>query len=199
MTKPGVRPIRKDGAGPVAKGRKRKQSDDGEEKPKGKAKAKAKAKSLTASLGEWQAYAGQPEADPPDAPDSDKEFESRLVPFKRARGSKFPFVPGQDEFGRPLPSDDMSAYSSKQKYVMQKIIEADAEKKQEYDDAVATRDKAVIRAFVNSLVPKSATYAWAVFGDEEKSTAESTVQFQEKVWGVRPSILDPAFWGVSIL
>jgi hypothetical protein len=199
MTKPGVRPIRKDGAGPVAKGRKRKQSDDGEEKPKGKAKAKAKAKSLTASLGEWQAYAGQPEADPPDAPDSDKEFESRLVPFKRARGSKFPFVPGQDEFGRPLPSDDMSAYSSKQKYVMQKIIEADAEKKQEYDDAVASRDKAVIRAFVNSQVPKSATYAWAVFGDEEKSTAESTVQFQEKVWGVRPTILDPAFWGVSIL
>ena len=128
MTKPGIRPIRKDGAGPVAKSRKRKQSD-GEEQPKGKAKAKAKAKSLTASLGEWQAYAGQPEADPPDAPDSDKEFESRLVPFKRARGSKFPFVPGQDEFGRPLPSDDMSAYSSKQKYVMQKIIEADAEKK----------------------------------------------------------------------
>ena len=72
-------------------------------------------------------------------------------------------------------------------------------KKQEYDDAVASRDKAVIRAFVNSQVPKSATYAWAVFGDEEKSTAESTVQFQEKVWGVRPTILDPAFWGVSIL
>ena len=193
MTKPGIRPIRKDGAGPVAKSRKRKQSD-GEEQPKGKAKAKAKAKSLSAVLGDWQAYAGQPEADPPDAPDSDKEFESRLVPFKRARGSKFPFVPGQDEFGRPLSSDDMSAYSSKQKFVMQKIIEADAEKKQEYDDAVASRDKAVIRAFVNSQVPKSATYAWAVLaGDEEKSTAESTVLFQEKVWGVRPSILDPAF------
>jgi hypothetical protein len=198
MTKPGIRPIRKDGAGPVAKSRKRKQSD-GEEQPKGKAKAKAKAKSLSAVLGDWQAYAGQPEADPPDAPDSDAEFESRLVPFKRARGSKYPFVPGKDEWGRPLPTDDMSAYSGKQKYVMQKIIEADAEKKQEYDDAVASRDKAVIRAFVNSQVPKSATYAWAVFGDEEKSTAESTVQFQEKVWGVRPTILDPAFWGVSIL
>jgi hypothetical protein len=199
MTKPGIRPIRKDGAGPVAKSRKRKQSD-GEEQPKGKAKAKAKAKSLSAVLGDWQAYAGQPEADPADAPDSDAEFETRLVPFKRARGSKYPFVPGKDEMGRPLPTDDMSAYSGKQKYVMQKIIDADAEKKQEYDEAVATRDRAVIRAYVNSQVPKSATYAWAVLaGDEEKSTAESTVLFQEKVWGVRPSILDPAFWGVSIL
>ena len=195
MTKPGVRPIRKEDAAPLAKGRKRKQNDDGEAKPKGKAKAKAKAKSL-ASMGDWQAYASQLEADPPDAPDSDREFENRLMPFKKARGSKFLFVPGQDEFGRPLPTDDMSAFNSKQKYVVQKVIEADDEHKQKYDAAVATRDKGVIRAFVNSLVPKSCTYAWAVQGDTEKSTAESTIEFQEKVWGVHPTILDPAFWGV---
>ena len=92
--------------------------------------------------------------------------------------------------GKDLPIDDMSPYTGKQKYVMQKIIDGDAEKKQEYDEAVATRDKAVIRAYVNSQVPKSATYAWAVAaGDDAKSTADHTVLFQEKVWGVRPSIL----------
>ena len=184
---------------PQANARVRKQRG-GEEKPKAKAKAKAKASS--AGFGDWAAFAGQLDAGQPDAgqPDSDAEFYDSLVPFKRLRGSKFSFVPGKDEMGRDLPTDDMSKYSPKQKYVMLKIIEGDAEKKQEYDEAVATRDRAVIRAFVNSQVPKSATYAWAVLAsNEERSTAESTVQFQEKVWGVRPSILDPAFWGVSIL
>jgi hypothetical protein len=85
-----------------------------------------------------------------------------LVPYKKMRGSRFCFVPGKDDMGRDLPTDDVSAYSGKQKYVMQKIIEKDADKKQEYDDAVATRSKDVLRAYVNSQVPKNATYAWAV-------------------------------------
>jgi hypothetical protein len=170
------------------KGRARKQNG-GDEKPKGKAKAKAKASS--AGVGDWEAFAGQHDAGQHDAgqPDSDAEFADSLVPFKRLRGSKFSFVPGKDEMGEDLPKDDMSPHTSKQKYVMQKIIDGDAEKKQEYDEAVATRDKAVIRAYVNSQVPKSATYAWAVTGDASSSTAEHTVLFQEKVWGVRQSIL----------
>ena len=193
LTKPGIRPIRKDGddaLGPLANARVRKQRG-GEEKPKGKAKAKAKAKASSAGFGDWAAFAGQLDAGQPDAgqPDSDAEFYDSLVPFKRLRGSKFPFVPGKDEMGEDLPKDDMSPYTGKQKYVMQKIIGGDAEKKQEYDEAVATRDKAVIRAYVNSQVPKSATYAWAVTGDASSSTAEHTVLFQEKVWGVRQSIL----------
>ena len=52
----------------------------------------------------------------------------RQVPFKRLQGSKFSFVPGKDEMGRDLPTDDMSPYSIKQKYVMLKIIKGDAEK-----------------------------------------------------------------------
>ena len=185
MTKPGIRPIRKDGdalVAPQAKSRGRKQTG-GEEQPKGKAKAKAKAKASSAGFGDWAAYAGQLDADA-GQPDSDAEFEASLVPFKRLRGSKFPFVPGKDEMGKDLPIDDMSPYTGKQKYVMQKIIDGDAEKKQEYDEAVATRDKAVVRAFVNSQVPKSATYAWAV-----------TVDSSEKVWGVHQSIIRSSYIG----
>ena len=146
-------------AAPQSQGRKRKQKD-GDEQPKGKAKAKAKASS--AGFGDWSAFAGQPDAGEQDAgqPDSDTEFYESLVPFKRLRGSKFSFVPGKDEMGRDLPTDDMSPYTIKQKYVMQKIIEGDAEKKQEYDEAVAAKDKAVIRAYVNSQVAKNARYAW---------------------------------------
>ena len=54
----------------------------------------------------------------------------------------------------------------------------------ELDSAVAGKDKDVIRAFVNSLVAKNATYSWVVTGgDLSKATAEHTVQFEEKVWG----------------
>ena len=75
---------------------------------------------------------------------------------------RFCFVPGKDVMGRDLPIDDVSAYTGKQKYVMQKIIEKDATKKQEYDDAVATRSRDVLRAYVNSQVPKNAKYGWTV-------------------------------------
>ena len=200
LTKPGIRPIRKDDdalVAPQANARVRKQRG-GEEKPKGKAKAKAKAKAASGSCGDCAAWATSADGDPPD---SETEFEALAsVPYKKMRGSRFCFVPGKDDMGRDLPTDDVSAYSAKQKYVTDKIIEKDADKKQEYDDAVGTRSKDTLRAYVNSQVPKNATYAWAVVaGDDAKSTAEHTVLFQEKVWGVRPSILDPAFWGVSIL
>ena len=144
-------------------------------------------------MGDWAAFAGQHAAGQQDAGqhDSDDELaDNSFVPCKRVRGSKFSFVLGKNEMGEDLPSDDMSPYSRKQAYVMQKIIEGDAEKKREYDDAVATQDKAVIRAFVNSQVPKSATYAWAVTGGASSSTAEHTVLFEEKVWGVRQSIIN---------
>ena len=75
---------------------------------------------------------------------------------------RFCFVPGKDVMGRDLPIDDVSAYTGKQKYVIQKIIEKDATKKQEYDDAVATRSRDVLRAYVNSQVPKNAKYGWTV-------------------------------------
>ena len=190
LTKPGIRPIRKDDASvaPQAKSRARKQSG-GEEQPKGKAKAKAKASS--AGVGDWEAFAGQHDAGPVD---SDAEFEASLVPVKRLRGNRFPFVPGQDEMGKDLPIDDMSPYTGKQKYVMQKIIDGDAEKKKEYDEAVATRDRKVICAYVNSQVPKNATYSWSVAaGDDAKCTAEHTVQFEEKVWGVCQNIIRPSY------
>ena len=137
-----------------------KRQKDGDSQPKAKAKAKAKASS--AGFGDWSVFASLPNAGEQDAgqPDSDTEFYESLVPFKRLRGSKFSFVPGKDESGRDLPTDDMSKYSPKQKYVMLKIIEGDAEKKQEFDEAVATKDKAVIRAYVNSQVANNARYAW---------------------------------------
>ena len=167
-------------AAPRPQGRLKKQKD-GDSQPKAKAKAKAKASS--AGFGDWSVFADLPNAGEQE-PDSDSEFYESLVPFKRLRGSKFSFVPGKDELGRDLPTDDMSKYSPKQKYVMQKIIEGDPEKKQEYEEAVAGKDKDVIRAFVNSLVAKNATYSWVVTGgDLSKATAEHTVQFEEKVWG----------------
>jgi hypothetical protein len=174
--------------GARAKSRVRKQSG-GEAQPKGKAKAKAKAKAASGSCGDWAAWATSADGDPAD--NSETEFEAlALVPYKKPRGSRFCFVPGKDEMGRDLPTDDVSAYSAKQKYVMDKIIEKDADKKQEYDDAVGTRSKDTLRAYVNSQVPKNATYAWAVVaGDDAKSTAEHTVLFQEQVWGVRLSII----------
>ena len=163
-----------------------KRQKDGDSQPKAKAKAKAKASS--GGVGDWTLFAELPHVGELE-PDSDSELVESVVPFKRLRGSKFSFVPGKDEMGRDLPTDDMSPYTIKQKYVMLKIIEGDAEKKQEFDEAVATKDKAVIRAYVNSQVAKNATYSWAVTGDLSKSTAEHTVLFQEKVWGVRQSIL----------
>jgi hypothetical protein len=144
-------------------------------------------------VGDWAAFAGKHDAGQQDAGqhDSDDELDDNsFVPCKRVRGAKFSFVPGKDEMAEDLPKDDMSPYSRKQAYVMQKIIEGDAEKKREYDDAMATQDKAVIRAFVNSQVPKNATYAWAVTGGASSSAAEHTVLFEEKVWGVRQSIIN---------
>ena len=134
-----------------------KKQKDGDSQPKAKAKAKAKASS--GGVGDWALFAELPHVGELE-PDSDSELVESVVPFKRLRGSKFSFVPGKDEMGRDLPTDDMSKYSIKQKYVMLKIIEGDAEKKQEYDEAVATKDKAVIRAYVNSQVAKNARYAW---------------------------------------
>ena len=174
-------------ATPQPKGRTKKQKG-GDEKPKGKAKAKAKASSAT--VGDWAAFADVPA---PVQHEVDSEDVDSVVPFKRARGSKFSFEPGKDEMGEDLPKDDMSPYTIKQKYVMQKVIDGDADKKREYDEAVATRDKAVVRAFVNSLIPKSATYAWAVTGDLSSSTTEHTVQFEEKVWGVCQNIIRPSY------
>ena len=140
-------------------------------------------------VGDWAAFADAGEQDAGQH-ESDGEFADSLVPCKRVRGSKFSFVPGKNEMGEDLPKDDMSPYTRKQAYVMQKIIDGDAEKKREYDDAVATQDKAVIRAFVNSQVSKRATYAWAVSGSASSSAAEHTVLFEEKVWGVRQSIIN---------
>ena len=134
-----------------------KKQKDGDSQPKAKAKAKAKASS--GGVGDWALFADLPHVGELE-PDSDSELVESVVPFKRLRGSKFSFVPGKDELGRDLPTDDMSKYSIKQKYVMLKIIEGDAEKKQEYDEAVATKDKAVIRAYVNSQVANNASYAW---------------------------------------
>ena len=183
LTKPGIRPIRKDEENPSAKrppGRVKRQKD-GDSQPKAKAKAKAKASS--GGVGDWTLFAELPHVGELEL-DSDSELVESVVPLKRLRGSKFSFVPGKDELGRDLPTDDMSKYSPKQKYVMQKIIEGDPEKKQEYEEAVAGKDKDVIRAFVNSLVAKNATYSWVVTGgDLSKATAEHTVQFEEKVWG----------------
>ena len=191
MTKPGIRPIRKDEdvllATPQPKGRARKQKG-GDEKPKGKAKAKAKASSAT--LGDWAAFAEVPAPVQNEIVSMDADS---VVPFKRARGSKFFFEPGKDENGEDLPKDDMSPNTIKQNYVLQKVIDGDADKKREYAEALATRDKAVVRAFVNSLIPKSATYAWAVTGELASSTTEHTVQFEEKVWGVCQNIIRPSY------
>ena len=192
LTKPGIRPIRKDEENPSAKrppGRVKRQKD-GDSQPKAKAKAKAKASS--GGVGDWTLFAELPHVGELEL-DSDSELVESVVPFKRLRGSKFSFVPGKDEMGEDLPKDDMSPYTIKQTYVMQKVIDGDADEKREYDEAVATRDKAVVRAFVNSLIPKSATYAWAVTGDLSSSTTEHTVQFEEKVWGVCQNIIRPSY------
>ena len=66
----------------------------------------------------------------------------------------------QDEDGNDLPKDDMSPYSPKQKYVFLKMLNPDPEKQKEYEAVVATKDKDVLRAYINSQVGKNATYAW---------------------------------------
>ena len=93
----------------------------------------------------------------------------------------------QDEDGNVLPKDDMTPYTPKQKYVFLKMVNQDPEKQKEHEAVVATKDKDVLRAYINSQVGKNATYAWTVAAAPATASLARTVVSESKVGGLLPS------------
>lgn len=91
------------------------------------------------------------------------------------RMSKKPcFELGKDEDGNALPDNDGSPYTAKQIYVLKKVIGTDEEKAKQFDALMLAKTKnksQKMRMFVNSQVPKSATYSWGIALSSSSSSA----------------------------
>ena len=78
------------------------------------------------------------------------------------RSKKQRFELGKDEDGNALPDNDVSPYTAKQIYVLKKVIGTDEEKAKQFDALRLAKNKKKMKMFVNSQVPKSATYSWGI-------------------------------------
>ena len=88
------------------------------------------------------------------------------------RRSKKPgFELGKDEDGNALPDNDVSPYTAKQIYVLKKVIGTDEEKAKQFDALRLAKNKKKMKMFVNSQVPKSATYSWGIARSSSSSSA----------------------------
>jgi hypothetical protein len=88
------------------------------------------------------------------------------------RSKKQRFELGKDEDGNALPDNDVSPYTAKQIYVLKKVIGTDEEKAEQFDALMlGTKNKNKMRMFVNSQVPKSATYSWGIAFSSSSSSA----------------------------
>ena len=88
------------------------------------------------------------------------------------RSKKQCFELGKDEDGNALPDNDVSPYTAKQIYVLKKVIGTDEEKAKQFDALMlGTKNKNKMRMFVNSQVPKSATYSWGIALSSSSSSA----------------------------
>eukprot|EP00969_Alexandrium_andersonii_P273661 12095228-Alexandrium_andersonii.AAC.1 len=88
-----------------------------------------------------------------DAPTPRKRPASSLPPsIKKSRGLKQIVIAGESMEGQPLPSDDDTKWTAKQKYVFDKAIkDCPPELQEEWRSAMASGDKDRQRKLVNSL------------------------------------------------
>ena len=87
------------------------------------------------------------------------------------RSKKQGFELGKDEDGNALPDNDVSPYTAKQIYVLKKVIGTDEEKAKQFDALRLVKNKKKMKMFVNSQVPKSATYSWGIALSSSSSSA----------------------------
>ena len=87
------------------------------------------------------------------------------------RSKKQGFELGKDEDGNALPDNDVSPYTAKQIYVLKKVIGTDEEKAKQFDALRLAKNKKKMKMFVNSQVPKSATYSWGIALSSSSSSA----------------------------
>ena len=87
------------------------------------------------------------------------------------RSKKQGFELGKDEDGNALPDNDVSPYTAKQIYVLKKVIGTDEEKGKQFDALMLAKNKKNMKMFVNSQVPKSATYSWGIALSSSSSSA----------------------------
>ena len=87
------------------------------------------------------------------------------------RSKKVCFELGKDEDGNALPDNDDSPYTAKQIYVLKKVIGTDEEKAKQFDALRLVKNKKKMKMFVNSQVPKSATYSWGIALSSSSSSA----------------------------
>ena len=87
------------------------------------------------------------------------------------RSKKQGFELGKDEDGNALPDNDVSPYTAKQIYVLKKVIGTDEEKAKQFDALRLVKNKEKMKMFVNSQVPKSATYSWGIALSSSSSSA----------------------------
>ena len=73
-----------------------------------------------------------------------------------SRGLRNVITPGVDESGKPLPPNSSNAYTPKQKYVLDKLLESSTTMKQEWDGLTSRDDK---RKFVQALIPERVSYS----------------------------------------
>lgn len=145
--------------------KKKARSKRGPAKPKPNAKAGL-------SCGAWATF--QPEEEDP----SDGEVEE-VIPANLPKKVRFEL--GKKPDGTSLPLDDTTPYTPKQIFVLKKVIKDLPEKAQAFEEVLATRDKSVIRAFVNAHVPKDASYAWCL------SSVPAAETFRQEAVGFQKS------------
>ena len=82
------------------------------------------------------------------------------------------FELGFDEDGNALPGNDASPYTPKQIYVLKKVIGSNEEKTKQFDALMSAKNKKDMRIFVNSLVPKNASFGWGLSSAPSSSTIQ---------------------------
>ena len=117
------------------------------------------------------------------APDADLS-EADDMPAKRRVVGKKGVAPGVDSRGNDLPKDDAQPYSVEQAYVIKQLCAAEANTKMEFDKCKGRHEK---RAFVNSLVPRDATYGLRIDpalakGHIQRIVTEKRTSNEEEQW-----------------
>jgi len=149
--------------------------------PKAKAKRKAKASPKKRSapkpraapkkvdplaLGDWADVILQ------QAGEEEDEISAEEDVIEPQAKKRMRFELGFDEDGNALPDNDASPYTPKQIYVLRKVIGTDQEKAKQFDALMAAKNKKDLRIFVNSLVPKNASFGWGLSSGSSSSTIQ---------------------------
>ena len=97
---------------------------------------------------------GSNATDESEGSDANSEYDEAEKPAGRARATTL--MPGVDEQGQPLPTNNTEPYNVQQRHVLNAVMKQEPRIKEEFD-ACKTRDAK--RAYVNSLIPSNVSYA----------------------------------------